>query len=186
MDISGEQHIPASRGVVWQALNDPAVLEASIPGCEGLEKLSDTEFDARIVSRIGSIKARFQGKVSLSDIRPEEGYVIHGRGQGGAAGAVKGSARVQLADDGAGTLLRYTARAEVAGKLAGVGSRVIQGVASKTANDFFENFTRCVSAEEGGGVQESAAVAGWRRRPFAALIVTAVLVGAAIAAALLI
>lgn len=181
MDISGEHHIPASRATVWEALNDPAVLETSIPGCEGLEKLSATDFDARIVSRIGSIKARFQGKISLSDVRPGEGYVIHGHGQGGVAGAVKGWASVQLTDDGAGTVLRYTARADVAGKLAGVGSRVIQGVASKTANDFFENFTRRVSAE--GGPPESAEVSGRRPTTVVALAVTAV---AVLAAALLI
>lgn len=182
MDISGEHHIPAPREVVWQALNDPEVLQASIPGCESLEKRSETDFDARIVSRIGAIKARFQGAVSLSDVRPGEGYTLSGQGQGGVAGAVKGSAAVELADDGSGTLLRYTARADVAGKLAGVGSRVIEGVAGKTANDFFRNFAQCVSGGAGGETTASSAAAERGRLPWVAVGVTAAVVAAAVVA----
>lgn len=146
MEISGEYRIPAPREKVWEALNDPAILQASIPGCEALDKESDTAFSARIVSRIGSIKARFSGKVVLTDIDAPRGYTISGQGQGGVAGVAKGSARVELEDSGPQeTVLRYSAQAEVAGKLASVGSRVIQGVVRKTADDFFGNFVAQVS-----------------------------------------
>lgn len=156
MEISGEHRIPAPREQVWAALNDPAVLQASIPGCEALDKDSETSFSARIVSKIGSIKARFNGKVNLSEIDAPRSYTISGQGQGGVAGAAKGSARVELEEAGPKeTLLRYTANAEVAGKLASVGSRVIQGVVRKTADDFFRNFVQQVSGE-----QAAAATAG--------------------------
>lgn len=146
MEISGEYSIPAPREKVWEALNDPAVLQASIPGCESLEKVSDTSFKASIVSKIGSIKARFKGKVDFSDIVPPSRYTISGQGQGGTAGSAKGWASVNLEETGPQeTLLRYTANADVSGKLASVGSRVIQGVVRKTADDFFRNFVEQVS-----------------------------------------
>ena len=146
MEISGEHRIPVPRGQVWEALNDPAVLQASIPGCESLEKVSDTTFTASVVSKIGSIKARFKGKVDFTDIVPLSKYTISGQGQGGMAGSAKGTACVELEDCGPKeTLLRYTAKADVSGKLASVGSRVIQGVVRKTADDFFCNFVEQVS-----------------------------------------
>ena len=146
MEISGEHRIPAPRREVWAALNDPGVLQASIPGCETLNKESDTSYTAGVVSKIGSIKARFKGKVDFTDIAPPSSYTISGQGQGGMAGSAKGSARVELEECGPQeTLLRYTANAEVAGKLATVGSRVIQGVVRKTADDFFCNFVEQVS-----------------------------------------
>lgn len=163
MEISGEHRIPAPRVQVWEALNDPAVLQASIPGCEALEKESDTTFTARIVSKIGSIKARFNGKVDLSEIDAPRSYTISGQGQGGVAGAAKGWARVELEENGPEeTVLRYTASAEVAGKLASVGSRVIQGVVRKTADDFFRNFVEQVSGSQPAaaattGTEQSAA-----------------------------
>lgn len=145
MEISGEHLIAAPRERVWEALNDAEALQASIPGCEVLDKESDTQFSALIVSRFGSIKARFSGRVSLSDIDAPNSYRISGQGQGGVAGMAKGSARVSLEDRGESTLLRYVADAEVAGKLASVGSRVIHGVLRKTAEDFFANFARQVA-----------------------------------------
>ena len=146
MDLSGEVVIPAGRAAVWQALNDPDVLKACIPGCEELVRLGETEFAARVVSRVGPVSARFAGKVSLSDIIPQQSYVISGQGQGGVAGFAKGEAKVSLQDEEAGgTRLRYEAKAEVGGKLASLGSRMIQGVASKTAEDFFRAFAAQVS-----------------------------------------
>lgn len=157
MDITGEYHIQAPRTRVWEALNDPAILATSIPGCEALEKISDTEFTARICSRIGAIKARFNGSVSLSEIDPPNGYLISGQGQGGVAGVAKGSARVTLEALGEETILRYSARAEVAGKLATVGSRVIEGVAKKTAEDFFQAFSARVVGEPISAIGEATA-----------------------------
>lgn len=152
MELSGEVVIPAGRAMVWQALNDPAVLKACIPGCEELVRVGETEFAARVVSRVGPVSARFAGKVGLSDIVPQQSYVISGQGQGGVAGFAKGEAKVSLSDEAGGTRLRYDARAEVGGKLASLGSRMIQGVASKTAEDFFRTFAAHVS---GGAVGAS-------------------------------
>lgn len=177
MEISGEHRIPASRLRVWEALNDPAVLQASIPGCEALEKVSDTAFSARIVSRIGSIKANFNGKVELSEIDAPRSHVISGQGQGGVAGAVKGWARVELEESGPEeTVLSYTASAEVAGKLASVGSRVIQGVVRKTADDFFRNFVMQIG--EGPAAAAAPRVGGRLRWIVAAGIIAAAAAGA--------
>ncbi len=147
MDVSGEYRIAAPRESVWRGLNDAAILQASIPGCESLEKLSDTEFAARVATRIGPVSARFSGKVTLSDLDPPNGYRIAGEGQGGAAGFAKGAARVTLSDDGAGgTILRYEADASVGGKIAQIGSRLVQGAAKKTADEFFSRFAELVAA----------------------------------------
>lgn len=142
----GEYLIPAPRQQVWDALNDPEVLKACLPGCEEMEKVSDTEFHARITAKIGAVRAKMKGKVELSEIDPPNSYAIAGSGQGGMAGFAKGGATVMLADgpDGA-TILTYEARAELGGKLAAVGSRVIQGVAKKMADDFFGKFARLQS-----------------------------------------
>jgi carbon monoxide dehydrogenase subunit G len=148
MDMTGERRIPAPRQVVWQKLNDPEVLKASIPGCESLEKLSDTEMKATVSVKIGPISARFTGTVHLSDIDPPNGYMISGEGQGGVAGFAKGGAKVDLAEDGAATVLTYTVQAQVGGKLAQIGSRLVDGVARKMANDFFGCFATAVAAEE--------------------------------------
>ena len=118
MEMQGEQRIPAPRDVVWAALNDPEVLKECIPGCQSVEKTSDTGFSATVVAKVGPVSAKFSGKVTLSDIDPPNGYTISGEGQGGVAGFGKGGAKVSLSDDGAGTLLRYTATAQVGGKLA--------------------------------------------------------------------
>jgi carbon monoxide dehydrogenase subunit G len=137
MDMTGEERIAASRETVWAALNDVEVLKQCIPGCESLEKLSDTEMTARAKLQIGPVSARFSGKVSLSEIDPPNGYRIAGEGSGGAAGHAKGSALVRLTEDGDGTILRYQARADVGGKLAQLGGRLIDATAKKLAGEFF-------------------------------------------------
>ncbi len=142
MDLTGEYRIPAPRETVWAALNDPEVLKACIPGCETLTKTSDTDFVARVVARIGPVKAGFNGKVTLSDLDPPSGYTIMGEGQGGAAGFAKGGAKVRLepVDGGAATVLHYAADAQIGGKLAQIGSRLVEGSARKLADEFFAAF----------------------------------------------
>lgn len=148
MDIVGEYTIPASKQAVWDALNDPEVLKVCVPGCEEMEKVSDTEFTARITAKIGAVRAKLKGEVTLSDIDAPNSYTISGSGKGGVAGFAKGGAKVSLEDapDG-GTTLSYVAEADLGGKLAAVGSRVIQGVVKKMADDFFGKFARVVSGE---------------------------------------
>ena len=148
MDLTGEYRIPAPRETVWAALNNPDVLKACIPGCEELNKTSDTEFVARVVAKIGPVKAGFGGKVTLSDIDPPNGYTITGEGQGGAAGFAKGGAKVRLeaVDGGAATVLHYTADAQIGGKLAQIGSRLVEGSAKKLADEFFAAFAAQAAA----------------------------------------
>ena len=145
MDMTGEFRIPASREAVWKALNDPEVLKRSIAGCEELEKTSDTEFTAKVTAKVGPVKARFAGKVTLSDLDPPNGYTITGEGQGGAAGFAKGGAKVRLEPDGDGTLLKYTVNAAIGGKLAQIGARLIDGAAHKMAEEFFASFAANVA-----------------------------------------
>jgi carbon monoxide dehydrogenase subunit G len=148
MDMSGEQVIPAPRAQVWAALNDPEILKQAIPGCEAIEKLSDTELTASVVAKVGPVKATFKGKVTLSDIDAPNGYTITGEGQGGVAGFGKGGAKVNLSDaDGGATRLTYTAQAQVGGKLAQIGARLVDGAAKKMADDFFTNFNRIVGEQ---------------------------------------
>ena len=148
MDLTGEYRIPAPREAVWKALNDPEILKQSIPGCEEIQKLSDTEMTAKVTARVGPVKASFAGKVTLSDLDPPNGYKISGEGQGGVAGFARGGADVRLKPDesGAGTILTYTANAAVGGKLAQIGSRLIEGAAKQTADQFFSKFAEIVSA----------------------------------------
>ena len=154
MDMTGEYRIPAPRQRVWEALNDPETLKAAIPGCEELSKLSDHELEARVKAKVGPVSATFTGKVTLNDLNPPESYRIAGEGKGGAAGYAKGGAEVNLAEDGSDTILRYTAKADVGGKLAQIGSRLVQGAAKKMADDFFGKFSTIVgerySAERPG------------------------------------
>jgi carbon monoxide dehydrogenase subunit G len=142
MDLTGEYRIPAPREAVWAALNNPDILKACIPGCEELTKTSDTELVAKVVAKIGPVKAAFGGKVTLSDLDPPNGYTIAGEGQGGAAGFAKGGAKVRLepADGGAATVLHYAADAQIGGKLAQIGSRLVEGTAKKLADEFFAAF----------------------------------------------
>ncbi len=152
MDMTGEFRIPAPRRKVWEALNDPEILRQSIPGCEEIEKVSPTELAAKVTAKVGPVKARFGGKVTLSDLDPPNGYKITGEGSGGAAGFAKGGATVRLADDGDGTRLTYVVEAHVGGKLAQIGSRLIDATARKMAEDFFTRFSSIV-----GGVPAAAA-----------------------------
>ncbi len=140
MEIKGEYRIPAPRETVWQALNDADVLRECIPGCESLEKVSDTELTATVKAKVGPVSAKFTGAVTLEDLNPPESYRIVGEGKGGVAGFAKGGAAVHLADDGGETVLTYEADAKVGGKLAQIGSRLIQGTARKLADQFFRNF----------------------------------------------
>lgn len=146
MDMTGEFRIPAPRETVWKGLNDPEILKRSIAGCEELEKTSDTEFAAKVTAKVGPVKARFAGKVTLSDLDPPNGYTITGEGQGGAAGFAKGGAKVRLEPDGDGTLLKYTVNAAIGGKLAQIGARLIDGAARKMADDFFASFAANVAS----------------------------------------
>jgi carbon monoxide dehydrogenase subunit G len=146
MEIKGEYRIAAPREKVFAALNDQAVLQACIPGCESLEKLSDTEMTAKVRLRIGPVSATFNGKVTLSDIDPPNGYKITGEGQGGVAGFAKGGAVVRLADDSGTTVLTYDVDAQVGGKIAQVGARLITGTARKLADQFFGKFAEMVGA----------------------------------------
>lgn len=142
MEFSGEYRIPAGQQQVWDALNDPAVLQACIVGCTQLEKTSDTEFMATVVAKVGPISATFKGHVILSDLNAPNGYTMTGQGRGGAAGFAKMSAQVLLSEDAGLTVLKYMAQAEIGGKLASVGSRLVHIVAKKNADDFFAAFAR--------------------------------------------
>ena len=151
MEMTGERRIPAPRETVWRALNDPEVLKAAIPGCEHIEKLSDTELTARVALRIGPMNARFAGRVQLSDLDPPNGYTISGEGQGGVAGFAKGGATVRLAEDGPGaTLMTYDVKAQVGGKMAQLGARLIDSTARSMADQFFDRFAARVTAAETG------------------------------------
>jgi carbon monoxide dehydrogenase subunit G len=144
MTMSGEVQLPATREAVWVKLNDPVVLKSCVPGCEQLDKTSDTEFQAIASIKIGPVKARWKGKVRLSDLDPPNGYRISGEGEGGVAGFAKGGATVALADKDGGTLLTYNVEAQIGGKLAQLGQRLINSAAKKTADDFFANFAKAV------------------------------------------
>ena len=144
MTMTGEIQLAAPRQTVWEKLNDPEVLKATIPGCESLEKTSDTSFQAVAVTKIGPVKARWKGKVNLTDLDPPNGYKIVGEGEGGVAGFAKGSADVKLSDKDGGTLLSYNVEAQIGGKLAQLGQRLINSAAKKTADDFFTNFANAV------------------------------------------
>lgn len=146
MDMTGERRIPAPRQTVWDALNDPAVLKASIPGCESLEKLSNGAMKSTVAVKIGPISARFNGTVTLADIDEPNGYTISGEGQGGVAGFAKGGAKVHLEDDGPGTKLNYEVNALVGGKIAQLGARLIDASAKQISDQFFDRFSAIVAA----------------------------------------
>ncbi|MBT6119775.1 MAG: carbon monoxide dehydrogenase subunit G [Rhodospirillaceae bacterium] len=147
MDMTGEYRIEAPRDKVWAALNDPEVLKESIPGCEELTKESDTAFSAKVKAKVGPVSAKFAGRVELTDMNPPESYRISGEGQGGVAGFAKGGANVRLEEDGAATVLHYEVQANVGGKLAQIGSRLIDSTAKKMAGQFFEKFTQTVEGQ---------------------------------------
>ncbi len=165
MDMTGEERIAAGRAKVWAALNDPEVLKQCIPGCESLEKLSDTDMAAVVKLQIGPVRAAFQGKVKLSDLDPPNGYRISGEGQGGVAGYAKGGAVVRLIEDGTHTLLKYECKADVGGKLAQLGGRLIDSTARKLAGEFFQKFGALVgSGLAGTASARPAKKEGWFRR----------------------
>jgi carbon monoxide dehydrogenase subunit G len=161
MELKGEYRIPAPRDQVWAMLNDPDVLRACIPGCESLEGSPADGFSARVTTKVGPVKATFNGAVTLSNVRPPEGYTISGEGKGGVAGFAKGGADVALAVDGTDTVLTYAANAQVGGKLAQLGSRLIDSTAKKLADQFFASFAEKASAAAGvtAGAPAPAAVA---------------------------
>lgn len=151
MDMQGERRIPAPRQTVWERLNDPETLKRCIPGCESIEKISDTEFTAKVVAKVGPVRASFSGKVTLSDLDPPSGYTITGEGTGGVAGFAKGGATVSLEEDGGETVLRYGAQGQVGGKLAQIGSRLIDATARKMADEFFTRFAAVLTPEGAAG-----------------------------------
>jgi hypothetical protein len=160
MDLNGEYRISAPREAVWKALNDPEVLRQCIPGCESVEKTSDTEFNAKVRAKVGPVSAGFTGKVTLSDLDPPNGYKISGEGQGGVAGFAKGGADVRLKPDetGSGTILTYTVQASVGGKIAQIGSRLIDSTARSMAEQFFAKFAEIVIQQAGGAPAAAAAL----------------------------
>ena len=147
MELKDEIIINASQAVVYAALNDPEILNQCIPGCQELIKHSNTELEAKVVLKIGPVKAKFSGNVTLSPAEPPERFSLAGTGNGGAAGYVKGGAVVELEQHQDGTLLRYTATADIGGKLAQLGSRLIQGTAKKLAAEFFKSFADLVGED---------------------------------------
>ena len=148
MEMSGVQLVPAPQRVVWDALNDPQMLKASVPGCESIEPSGDNEYQVQMVARVGPVSAKFKGKLTLSDVKPPDSYSIAFEGQGGAAGFAKGGAHVRLSAEGEKTKLSYDVKASVGGKLAQIGSRLVDAAAKKVADDFFRNFNEKVGAAQ--------------------------------------
>ncbi len=163
MDITGQYRIQAPRDVVWAALNDPDVLKRCIPGCKELEQRSPTDLAAKVTLKIGPISATFTGAVTLEDLDPPNGYTIIGQGQGGAAGFAKGRARVDLTEVESETDLVYTAKAEVGGKLATLGGRLIQATSKKLADEFFGNFVRELNGEDEGAPEPEKKKGRWAK-----------------------
>lgn len=156
MDMSGERRIPAPRDKVWAALNDTEILRQSIPGCQEITRHSDTEMSAKVAVKLGPVSANFTGKVQLSEIDPPTSYTIGGEGNGGVAGFAKGGAKVRLADAEANsTLLSYDVNAQVGGKLAQLGARLIDSSAKQMAEQFFDRFSAAVVAREAPAVVET-------------------------------
>jgi uncharacterized protein len=165
MTMTGEVTLPAERAKVWALLNDPEALKSAIPGCESLEKTGDNGFAAVVKTKIGPVSATFKGKVELSDIIPLVGYTIKGEGEGGVAGFAKGGAKVRLADAPGGTLLSYDVEANVGGKIAQLGSRLIDGVAKSMADKFFSSFA--AAAAQAGAAEAGPGAAAGPAQPIA-------------------
>jgi hypothetical protein len=146
MEMKGEQLVPASQEATWNALNDPQMLKACVMGCESITPAGDNAYEVLMVARVGPVSAKFKGKLTLSDIIPPQSYSITFEGQGGAAGFAKGGAQVRLAEEGNSTRLSYDVKANVGGKLAQIGSRLVDAAARKVADDFFKNFNGKMAA----------------------------------------
>lgn len=192
MEQTGEFRIGAARNEVWEALNNPEILGRCIPGCESIEVAEENRFVATVTVRVGPVKARFQGEVTLSDLNPPESYTLKGNAQGGAAGFARGEARVRLEEQDGDTLLKYEVGANVGGKLAQLGSRLVDGAARKFADDFFASFKQLLEEEpsaadrepSAAGKEPSAAEAaarskGPRTRPVIWIVVVVALAAAA-------
>ena len=154
MELTGEQIIKANRDTVFAALNDPDILKEAIPGCESLEKTSDNGFNAVVGLRVGPVTAKFNGSVTLENLNPPESYTLVGEGKGGAAGFAKGKADVVLEPDADGTLLKYTVKADLGGKIAQLGARLMQSTANKLSGEFFGKFAELVEAESASPTQD--------------------------------
>lgn len=147
MELKDEIHIPASKAAVYAGLNDPEILKVCIPGCKELTRVSDNELEAKVGLKVGPVKANFSGKVTLDKSGAPDRFSLVGEGNGGVAGFAKGGADVELVEEGDGTLLRYEAKADVGGKLAMLGGRLIQGTAKKLAGEFFEKFAEAMTTD---------------------------------------
>ena len=145
MEMISEQRIPASLDEVWTALNNTEILKQAMPGCERFDAVEENKFEAKITAKVGPVKAKFKFNVEMTDIDAPNGYTIMGEGQGGVAGFAKGSAKVDLTEDGTDTILAYNVQANVGGKLAQLGARLIDGAAKKMADEFFGNFNELLS-----------------------------------------
>ncbi len=148
MKMQGERLIQAPQQDVWKALNDPVVLKQCIPGCEEMQKVSDTDFSAKVRAKVGPVSLTMTGDVHLSDLNPPVSYRITGQGKGGAAGFARGGAAIRLEDKGGATLIAYDVDAQVGGKLAQIGNRLIDSTARKMADDFFSRFVAIVESGE--------------------------------------
>jgi carbon monoxide dehydrogenase subunit G len=159
MEMTGEQLIPLAQADVWRGLNDPEILKSCIAGCEAVDKTAENEYRIALTASVGPVKAKFTGKLSLSDLDPPNSYAIAFEGSGGAAGFAKGGAQVKLTTEGSATRLNYSAKANIGGKLAQIGSRLVDGVAQKMANDFFVKFNQVMGQSAGSTSAESASSA---------------------------
>lgn len=154
MELSQRIEIPLGAKQVWRSLNDPVILKQCLPGCELFEAISDTEFNVTMMAKVGPVKARFKGEVKLLDVNPPISYTLSGMGKGGVAGFVKGSATVRLEEMGSSvTLMTYSVKANVGGKLAQLGARLVAGATRKLANEFFTNFVRLICDDPDGKLE---------------------------------
>jgi carbon monoxide dehydrogenase subunit G len=193
MEMNGSRTVPADIDTTWHALNDPEVLKACIAGCESVERVSDNEFKVAMTARVGPVSARFSGRILMSDIVAPTAYTLGFEGQGGAAGFAKGEARVTLSDNHPGTRIDYQAKAQVGGKLAQIGSRLVDGAAAKVADDFFARFVERLAgpptsdtadAEAAGNSAASSVSTGMQGRTKAVSTWVKLAVAAAIIAAM--
>ena len=157
MEMSASRMLPVDRDTAWRALNDPEALKAAIPGCESMEKTGDNEYTAVVAASIGPVKARFKGKLAMEDVVPPESYTIRFEGQGGPAGFSKGTAQVKLTAEGGQTKLEYTASAQVGGRIAQAGQRLIDAAAAKLADEFFATFSAQLAPAAPAGAETPAA-----------------------------